>query len=107
MRMAQRKAKARANNADLGLTGEGVAPLKIKELDRLAGLYVRHRDDRIEALRDEVTAKQNLLESLHEHADQIKLPDGTLVYHYDEMRISVTPGKEKLKVEPYVEAEVT
>jgi hypothetical protein len=104
--MAQRKPKVRERNVDLGLTGEGVAPVKIKELDRLAGQYVQHRDERIEALRAEVTAKQNLLESLHKHADQIRLPDGMLVYHYDEMRISVTPGKEKLKVEPYIETEV-
>ena len=93
---------AKQATEELGLKGKGVAPIKIKELEKLAGIYVSNRDDRIEALRNEVEAKQALLASLHKHADKIALPDGSLVYHYDESVITVTAGKEKLKIESLV-----
>ena len=89
----------KTTNTELGFEGKGVAPVRIKELDRLAELYIDQRDARIDSLRNEITAKGNLLEALHKHADKLRLPDGSLVYHYDEKRISVQAGKEKLKVE--------
>jgi hypothetical protein len=54
----------------------------------------------------EVAAKTKLIEALHAHAGKITQPDGSLVYRYDEMVITLTPGKEKLKVEAAEEVEV-
>jgi hypothetical protein len=90
---------AKQATTELGLKGKGVAPVKIKELDKLAGIYISNRDARIEALHLEIEAKQILLAALHKHADQITMPDGSLIYHFDESVITVTAGKEKLKVE--------
>jgi hypothetical protein len=84
---------------ELKLTGKGVAPIRIKELDRLAEAYVTERDKRMELTPKEVAAKTKLIDALHDHADKIRLPDGSLVYSYDETIIRLTPGKEKLKVE--------
>lgn len=91
---------AKSKTEELGLTGKGVAPLKIKELDKLADVYMTLRDARIEALREEIEAKGALLASLHKNEDKIKQPDGTLMYHFDESVITLSAGKEKLKVQP-------
>jgi hypothetical protein len=86
------------------MTGKGVAPLRIPEVDKLAEAYVRERDKRLKLTPREVSAKQSLIAALHAHEDKIKQPDGTFVYRYDEMVITLVPGKEKLKVEG-IEAE--
>jgi hypothetical protein len=88
-----------AHNKELGLTGPGVAPVRIKQLDKLAREYIVERDKRLVLTPREVAAKQRLIEAMHSHAKELRLPDGTLVYHYDETLISLIPGKEKLKVE--------
>jgi rare lipoprotein A (peptidoglycan hydrolase) len=84
---------------ELGLTGQGVAPVKIEAIDELAERYIDQRDQRIALLRDELSTKQSLITELHNNADKIRMPDGELVYHYDETVIRLTAGKEKLKVE--------
>ena len=81
------------------MKGPGISPVKIPILDKLARKYVAHRDERLEALRHEVETKEKLVQAMHLHTAQIKTPSGTLVYHYDEMVITLFPGKEKLKVE--------
>jgi hypothetical protein len=91
---------AKKKTEELGLTGKGVEPLRIVELDKLAEEYCRQRDKRLTMTPKEVSAKQNLIAALHENADKIGVqPDGRLVYRYDEMMITLSPGKEKLKVE--------
>lgn len=67
-------------------------------MDQLAEDYVKERDKRLKQTPKEVAAKTKLIEALHFHADKIRLPDGSLVYRYDEMEITLEPGKEKLKV---------
>jgi len=80
------------------MEGTGVAPVKIPKVDKLARSYVEARDSRIDALNTEVDAKAKLVEALHFHKDQLTLPDGRIVYHYDESVITLEPGKEKLSV---------
>jgi hypothetical protein len=93
-------------HAELGLTGKGVEPLRIPELDKLAEEYIKHRDKRLTLTPKEVSAKQTLIEAMHVNADKIgPQPDGSLVYRYDEMIIRLEPGKEKLKVETIDEGE--
>jgi hypothetical protein len=86
--------------ADLpAMEGPGVAPVKIPQVDALAEAYIKERDKRLKLTPKEVSAKQRLVDALHAHADKIGLqPDGTIVYRYDTVVITLTPGKEKLKV---------
>ena len=80
------------------MEGPGVAPVKLPKVDKLARTYVEARDTRITALNEEIESKRKLIEALHFHADQIKTPDGTLMYHFDDSIITLEAGKEKLKV---------
>lgn len=82
-----------------GITGVGVSPVQIADVDRLAEIYVRERDKRMKLTPREVNAKQNLVAALHAHESKLKQPDGTIVYRFDSLAITLTPGKEKLKVE--------
>jgi hypothetical protein len=85
---------------ELGLKGAGVEPVRIPEVDLLAENYIKERDKRLALTPKEVAAKIKLIDALHGYADQIgKQKDGSLVYRYGEMVITLTPGKEKLKVE--------
>ena len=88
-----------AKQAELKIVGKGVSPVSIPDVDRLAEIYVKARDKRLKETPKEVTAKQNLIAAMHAHEKDIKQPDGTLIYRFDEMVITLTPGKEKLKVE--------
>jgi hypothetical protein len=91
---------AKTKQTELKIVGKGVEPLRIAEIDKLAEVYVAARDKRLTMTPKEVTAKQNLIASLHENAEKIGTqPDGRLVYRYDEMMITLSPGKDKLKVE--------
>ena len=90
---------------ELGLKGKGVEPMQIAEIDKLAEAYVKERDKRLTQTPKEVAAKQKLIDALHHHAEDIgRQPDGTITYRYDEMIITLSYGKEKLKVAP-VESE--
>lgn len=80
------------------MEGTGVAPVRIPKVDKLARVYVQARDTRIESLNAEVNAKSALVEALHFHSAELTLPDGRLVYHYDDNVITLEPGKEKLSV---------
>lgn len=84
---------------ELKLEGKGVSPIRIKAIDRLAEAYVEERDKRLIQTPKEVAAKQKLIAALHEHESELKQPDGKLAYRYDETVITLTPGKEKLKVQ--------
>lgn len=84
---------------ELAVAGKGVSPVRIPVIDKLAEAYVTERDKRLKQTPKEVAAKTKLIDALHAHADQLRTPDGDLVYRYDERLITVTPGKEKLRVE--------
>jgi hypothetical protein len=94
--MAKQKAKQRELPA---MTGKGVAPLRIAELDKLAEAYCVERDKRLKLTPKEVAAKTKLSEAMHRHEAKLRQPDGTMLYRYDERRIILTSGKEKLRVE--------
>jgi hypothetical protein len=82
-----------------GMTGPGVAPVSIAEVDKLVDKYVVARDARLTQLKLEVEAKEKLIASLHAHADEIgKDSDGTIVYRHAELIATLSPGKEDLKV---------
>jgi hypothetical protein len=91
---------AKPKQSELHIVGKGVEPLRIAELDKLAEAYCKERDKRLTLTPKEVAAKQNLIAAMHAHSEEIGAqPDGRLVYRYDEMMITLSPGKEKLKVE--------
>lgn len=87
-----------AKQSELHIVGKGAAPVRIPQIDKLAEDYVKERDKRLKQSPREVAAKGKLIDALHSHADELKSPDGDLLYRYDEMLITLTPGKEKLKV---------
>lgn len=95
-----KKAAPRKKNAELpGITGTGVSAVQILEIDNLAADYVKERDKRLKQTPREVSAKGKLSDAMHRHADELRQPDGTLVYRYDDSKITVEPGKEKLRVQ--------
>jgi len=87
-----------AKQSELKIEGTGVSPVRIAEVDRLAEAYVKERDKRLKQTPKEVVAKGKLIDALHANADKIRQPDGSLVYRYDEMIVTLTAGKEQLKV---------
>ena len=80
------------------IEGVGVAPIRIPELDALAEAYIKERDKRMKQTPKEAAAKEELIDAMHENADKLLQPDGTLLYRYADMRVTLEPGKEKLKV---------
>jgi hypothetical protein len=83
---------------ELKIVGKGVSPVHIPELDKLAEAYVAERDKRLRQTPKEVAAKTKLIDALHKHSDKLITPDGDYIYRYDEMLITLSPGKEKLRV---------
>jgi hypothetical protein len=98
--MAKAKAKAAKKQADLpAMEGPGVAPVRIAAIDALADDYIRERDKRVRLTPREVAAKQKLVDALHENAQRLGTnPDGAIVYRYDTIVLTLSPGKEKLQV---------
>ena len=88
-----------ANTTELKLTGKGVAPVRIKQLDKLCDAYITERDKRLVLTPKEVEAKRQLIDAMNANKDKLSLPDGSLTYRYDETIVTVKPGKATLKVE--------
>ncbi len=77
-------AKKPTTEALPGMTGPGVAPLSIPELDKAVNRYETKKEKRCEASPGEVAAKRDLRELLAKHKD--KLPaneDGLKYYRHD------------------------
>lgn len=90
---------AKKNQELAGMEGPGVGSVSIKEIDAAADTYVKIRDKRCMMTPREITAKQNLMDVIHKNEDKIgKDTTGRIVYRYDDMVITLTPGKEQLKV---------
>lgn len=83
---------------EMPIDGPGVAPVTVPEIDKLADEYIRERDKRMKQTPREVAAKGKLIEALHKHGDQLRNPDGDIVYRMDDLLVTLTPGKEKLQV---------
>jgi hypothetical protein len=90
------------------MEGPGVAPVRIKAIDKLADAYIEIRDQRVQMTPQEVAAKQSLIAALHKHADKLGTDPatGVIVYRYDTILITLEPGKEKLRVKTADEDEV-
>lgn len=81
------------------MEGPGVGTVSIKAVDAAAEEYVKIRDKRCQMTPREITAKQNLMDVIHKNEDKIgRDGTGAIVYRYDDMVITLTPGKETLKV---------
>jgi hypothetical protein len=88
-----------AEEAELGLTGKGVAPVQIEEIDKLVEKYIRRKEASAAADKSESEAKGKLVDAMHGYADQLREPDGALVYRLGETVVSLVAGAEKLKIE--------
>lgn len=88
------------NQNDLpGVEGPGVAPIKIDEIDQLAEEYVKIRDKRCTISPKEIAAKQELIDAVKRHREQLGADEeGTIRYAYGEEIIEVSHGKDKLKI---------
>jgi hypothetical protein len=95
---AYRGRMATKKQTELHIEGKGVSPANIPEIDKLADDYIKERDKRMKQTPREVAAKGKLIDALHEHADQLKNPDGDILYRMDSLLITLTAGKEKLQV---------
>ena len=87
-----------SENHDLpGIQGPGVAPFKSKKIDAAIRIYFPAKERRIEALKEEVDAKKNLMELLHQHEKEIgKDDEGVIRYKFDAKVIGIKPSEEKL-----------
>ena len=81
------------------MTGPGVAVPHLPDVDQLAQAYITQRDQRLKCLINEIVAKDNLITALHSHDEELKQPDGSLAYRFADLVITLSHGKEKLKVE--------
>ena len=85
----------------------GTERVKIEAIDTASEEYVNARDKRMSATVKEVATKKALSDLMHKHADDIgRTPEGALIYLYDDMKVTLTPKEEVLKVK-HVEAEDT
>lgn len=75
-------AKAKEKQPDLpGVEGDGVAPVRIKEIDQAITKYERAKEKRCAESPKEVAAKQSLRALLHENRDNLSLnEDGQRFY---------------------------
>jgi hypothetical protein len=81
------------------MEGPGIAPVKIRAIDKLADEYIEARDQRMQMTPLEVAAKTKLIDALRANVDKIGTdPEGTIIYRYDTIVITLEPGKAKLKV---------
>jgi hypothetical protein len=89
-----------AKASDLpGITGKGVAPISIPEVDDCVDEYVGKRDKRMDMTRKEVEAKGKLIGALRANAEKIGTDkDGTIIYRHEDLIVTLKHGKDDLKV---------
>lgn len=67
-----------------GMTGKGVAPLSIGEIDKAINAYERKKEKRCEASPGEISAKRDLTELLIKNRDKLPVDEnGRPFYRYD------------------------
>jgi hypothetical protein len=87
------------------MKGPGVEIIRIPEIDKLAEAYVIQRDKRCAETPREIAAKDKLIDAIHKNKDKIGVDsNGEVVYRYDDMIVTLKPGKEVLKVKAVREA---
>ena len=84
--MAKKQKKAKPKQKDL----PGMEERRIPELHAAAEEYAEHRDERMEALQEEVKLKEKLIALMHKH--------GKTEYAFGEVEIKLVTEKEKVKV---------
>jgi len=86
-----------ARNQDLpGVEGEGVAPLKIQAIDKAISKYQKKKEARCLASPDEIAAKNEVRQLLHQHREGLPVNgDGLPFYRYDDRDYVL---EEKLKI---------
>lgn len=82
-----------------GVTGPGVAPVRIIEIDTLAEEYVKWKDKRALIGEKEKTAKEALITEIHANAEKLGSVDGMISYRSGDLMITLK-SKDDLKVKP-------
>jgi hypothetical protein len=69
-----------------GVTGKGVEPLSINEIDQAIVKYEKRKEARCAESPGEVEAKKKLRDALHEHRDQLLIGEnGERYYRLDDV----------------------
>ena len=88
------------------MEGAGVGRVKIAEVDKRARAYNKVKEARMALTTEEVEAKQQLIEAIDRHADEIgKDSEGVVRYYHGDLEIELTPGKRTLRVRAADEGE--
>jgi len=91
---------------ELGLSGPGVEPLVIPEIERIAKKYAVRRDERIAAGELENEEKKALLDVMNKHrAELVQEVGGGVSYRFDEVLVTLMPTGEKVKVKSIHDAQ--
>ncbi len=81
------------------IEGPGVGQVKIDAVEQAAAQYIKERDKRCAMTPKEIAAKQKLLDALHANKEKLGTDgEGATVYRYDDLVITLKPGKETLSV---------
>lgn len=85
-----------AKNEELGLSGAGVEPLEIPDIEKAIANYQKKKEARCQVSPAEIAAKQELAEVLHAHRDELPVNgDGVPFYRCEDRDYLLL---EKLKV---------
>jgi len=100
-------AKKKDKTPDLeGMSGPGVAPVKIPELDKAIDQYVVARDKRMIETPKEKAHKTIVIELMLAHQEEIGVNgDGKISYTHGGEIVTLEPGKPKLSVREATEPE--
>lgn len=82
--------------SEIPLEGEGVAPLKIAELDRAIAKYQKKKEARCAVSPDEVSAKNEVRALLHKHRESLPKNEQGVPFYRSDDRYYVL--EEKLKI---------
>ena len=83
-------------NQELGLSGSGVEPLNIPEVEKAIAKYQKKKEARCAVSPDEISAKNELRAALHKHREELPVNgEGTPFYRCDDRDYFL---EEKLKV---------
>ena len=92
-------------NEELELKGKGVEPVKIPAVEAAAEIYISARDNFVIYTRKLQETQEALRDAMHANEKALKRSDGALVYRFDDQVITVTKGKEKIKIKAIDEDE--
>lgn len=88
-----------SNQSQLNIEGDGAVAIHIDEIEHAADAYIKVRDAFVTNTRKLQERQDDLRKAMHNHEDKlVQRADKTLVYQYDDLTITCTPGKEKVKI---------